>query len=197
MPVLNVNTMTRNTTTKDSLMTPCPNCGARCYAIVDLDENGKCNDCRETEAPVVKTYPTEGTGKGYKGFKKGQSGNPAGRPKGAKTKHVGEIRRFLLMAVEKNLPRFQEDLDKMRPFQRWMILKGMMQHCMPVLVPEEDAGDGANIVIEVRYGNGLADSDINQPTAAVQVIGADNYGLSPDEDDEDYIEFKELDDEEV
>lgn len=87
-------------------------------------------------------------------FEKGVSGNPNGRPKGTKNKTTQEIRNFLQCVMDDNLPKLQEDLDRMNPFQRWQILDKLSKSFLPTLTQSEvDATVNGEMKIVVLFEN--------------------------------------------
>ncbi|WPQ65525.1 hypothetical protein SIO70_11765 [Chitinophaga sancti] len=61
-----------------------------------------------------------------------KQGNP-GKPKGAISKTAKYIRDFLADVMLDNLPQLQADLDKMKPRDKWAILKGLSDKFLPDL----------------------------------------------------------------
>lgn len=83
-------------------------------------------------------------------WQKGVSGNAAGRPKGSKNKTTEEIRKFIQEIVSGELNNFEEDLNGMNPFQRWMILEKVCRYFMPQLT-KVDADVKGDVKIEVSF----------------------------------------------
>lgn len=85
-------------------------------------------------------------------YKKGQSGNPNGRPKGAKNRSTDEIRQFIQMVVDKNLTRLEEDLDNMNPATRWMVIDKVAKYFMPTLTKNDNTNNNqGGMIIRVVY----------------------------------------------
>jgi hypothetical protein len=66
-------------------------------------------------------------------FKKGQSGNPSGKPKGALNRTTDDLRRVLLAIVNSNVSTIQSDLDKLEPKDRLKLLIEIMGYVVPKL----------------------------------------------------------------
>lgn len=154
---------TKNNTGEDL----CPNCGADCEAMVDLDPNGYCNDCRPSAV------------KGKKGFQKGRSGNPTGRPKGSPNNMTQEIREKLKEIFAGNIAGLPADLKAMSPFNRWQILDRLSNKFMPTLTESKDTAEvNGKMLIRLVYGDdeGEADADINDPLPDIEILGDPEYG---------------------
>jgi len=65
------------------------------------------------------------------GLKKGQTGNPNGRPRGSPNKTTSNIRKFVEALVRDNLFSMKKDLKKVSPKDRLMILEKLMQYTIP------------------------------------------------------------------
>lgn len=72
---------------------------------------------------------------GSPAWRAGQSGNPNGRPKGARNKLSGEIKATLQKIGIKRIGKLDEDLDAMPPYQRWIIITKLMPY---ITTPESD-----------------------------------------------------------
>ena len=64
-------------------------------------------------------------------FKKGQSGNPKCRPKGALNKATGDLKEWIDELIRDNRQQFTGDLMKVEPNQRLQILERMMTYVIP------------------------------------------------------------------
>ncbi len=64
-------------------------------------------------------------------FKKGDSGNPNGRPKGSKNKRGGDLREKITAFLEDNFEKIQEDFKKMQPGERAKLYKDLLQYSIP------------------------------------------------------------------
>jgi hypothetical protein len=65
------------------------------------------------------------------GFKKGQSGNPNGKPIRSMNKTTKEIRESILKIVSKNIERFENELDKLSSKDRVKIIVELIQYITP------------------------------------------------------------------
>jgi hypothetical protein len=70
-------------------------------------------------------------------YKRGYSGNPKGKPKGAKGRTSEQVRQSLLKLLDDNLAQLQDDLDSMKPKDRAYLLINLARHCVPQAVNPE------------------------------------------------------------
>lgn len=64
-------------------------------------------------------------------YKKGESGNPKGRPKGAKNKTNEEIKTWLLDFLNDRKPNLAEDWDKLEPGDRYRYFSLLLNYVLP------------------------------------------------------------------
>ena len=64
-------------------------------------------------------------------FEKGKSGNPAGRPKGAKNKATNNLRKWLEAFLQEKFPEIEKSFDKLEPYQKWSIVEKLLQYSIP------------------------------------------------------------------
>jgi len=66
--------------------------------------------------------------------KKGQTGNPNGRPKGAKNKVTSDLREWVQKLVDDNRSMIEKDLQNItEPAQRLAIMEKFLQYSLPKL----------------------------------------------------------------
>lgn len=87
---------------------------------------------------------------GVKGFPKGTSGNPKGRPRGAKTKIKGDILAQVKEFIENNMEDIQEDYDLLEPKEKMQFLIKLLEFAIPkATAPKEEEAE------EYKYPNGM------------------------------------------
>ncbi len=64
-------------------------------------------------------------------FKKGNSGNPNGRPKGAKNKTSTDLRELISNFLLENFETIQADFDELQPMERAKVFRDLLQYGLP------------------------------------------------------------------
>lgn len=66
-------------------------------------------------------------------YQPGQSGNKAGRPKGAKNKIPTKVRSIISQIVEEQAEQIRQDLAEMKPVERAKIWLALVEYTVPKL----------------------------------------------------------------
>lgn len=64
-------------------------------------------------------------------FKKGTSGNPHGRPRGAKNKATKELREWVERFIADNLDTIEHDIKELEPNERVKFFLALMNYSLP------------------------------------------------------------------
>ena len=80
--------------------------------------------------------------------KKGQTGNPNGRPKGKPNKVTTDLRQWLSALIDGNRKTFEADMKKILPAQRLAILEKLLQFCIPRMASVDANVDLARLTDE-------------------------------------------------
>ena len=106
-------------------------------------------------------------GKGY--FKKGDIGNPNGRPKGAQGKTTAKIKEAYQMLIEKNLDNMTDwlsDIAENDPKQALELVLKLSEYIIPKLARQELTGaDGDDLFQNVQFQFG---PNVNDETGRIQ-----------------------------
>ena len=95
-------------------------------------------------------------------FRKGISGNPKGRPAGAKDKKSEKLREWLTDIVKKHRDTIAEDLDAVDPATRLNFLAKVLPYIIPRLNAVTIAPEASNeplVIVEVESGYTPASSE--------------------------------------
>ena len=65
------------------------------------------------------------------GQRKGQTGNPTGRPKGARNKATTDIKTWISGIIDQNRMRLEKDLKRLEPKERWSVVERLIQYITP------------------------------------------------------------------
>jgi hypothetical protein len=82
-------------------------------------------------------------------YKKGESGNPHGRPRGAKTRTGAEVQAALLKLIDENIDLLNEDLKKLKPKDRASLIINLAKHVTaPAINPERLTEEQLEQIVE-------------------------------------------------
>lgn len=121
----------------------------------------------DIQLPAVESLASKNKREvGSPNWRAGQSGNPNGRPKGAKNKISGEIKLILQRIGIKRLGKLDDDLDAMQPYQRALIITKLLPY---ITTTESDKVQlGANtfqdIKVQIVYTDGNKTINIDHKT---------------------------------
>ena len=93
-------------------------------------------------------------------FRKGFSGNPAGRPKKSTNKITKDMKQSFAYLVDSNLKDFQKDLNKMKPKDKWELLLKLSDKLLPNLKSVESKVE--NTIAKPKWIDNLRELDDNQ-----------------------------------
>lgn len=80
----------------------------------------------------LKTTGKKQMAKEIKGkFGKGESGNPAGRPKGSRNKATQDVKAWISGIIDQNRKQLEHDLRDLEPKERWTIIERLIQYITP------------------------------------------------------------------
>jgi hypothetical protein len=65
--------------------------------------------------------------------KKGQTGNPNGRPKGSPNKATRDLRQFVTNLLTQNQHLIVADLKELKPFERIQAFEKLLKYALPTL----------------------------------------------------------------
>jgi hypothetical protein len=66
-------------------------------------------------------------------FKKGQSGNPTGKPKGASNKTTTDLREWINNFIDNNREQIQKDWKALEPKERIIMFEKLLKYSLPTL----------------------------------------------------------------
>ncbi|RKR82643.1 hypothetical protein BDD43_2828 [Mucilaginibacter gracilis] len=103
-------------------------------------------------------------------FKPGQSGNPNGRPKGAKNRTTEEIRKHIQFVLDGQYQSLEADLDSMSPFQRVMMVEKLTKFFLPALAKNEN---DTNVLGEVKVTVSFVDTPMRDNDSSTNEFQVD------------------------
>ena len=85
--------------------------------------------------------------------KKGQTGNPNGRPKGTPNKVTAEMKEKIQLFVESNFETIQKDFDNVDAKDRLIIFERLLKYVIPTKIEQEnvkpdESPEQINIIID-------------------------------------------------
>ncbi len=95
------------------------------------------------------------------GQKKGQTGNPYGRPKGSPNKTTSEIKNLMQSFISENIDKLQNDFDSLEPKDRLAFFERALRFILPTQQSQDInlnslSEDELDLLIE-RITNNLKD----------------------------------------
>lgn len=86
-----------------------------------------------------------------------------GRKKGSKNRSTEEIRSFIQKVVDNNLTNLEQDLERMNPTNRWVILDKLTKYFLPALSKNDNNNvNSGEIEIKVTYSDKLGNQETKE-----------------------------------
>lgn len=95
-------------------------------------------------------------------FKKGQSGNPSGRRKGAANKVTAELRERIKDFLDGQWDRIERDFDSLEPEKRVALFEKLLQYVLPRMASMDLEGELDFKVLSEETLDKIADRLINK-----------------------------------
>lgn len=95
-------------------------------------------------------------------FKKGQSGNPNGRRKGAPNKMTAELRERIKDFLERQWDKIERDFDSLEPEKRVALFEKLLQYVLPRMASMDIEGELDFKVLSEETLDKIADRLINK-----------------------------------
>lgn len=80
--------------------------------------------------------------------KKGQTGNPNGRPKGSPNRVTGTVKEWIASIIDGNRQQFEKDLKSFEPNERIKVISNLFQY----VVPKASTGSDDDILTNIKEG---------------------------------------------
>lgn len=80
------------------------------------------------------------------GQRKGQTGNPYGRPKGTPNKVTMDVKKWIAAIIDGNREQFERDLEELEPAERVRTITNLLQYVTPKMQSVSAAE-----MIEIEY----------------------------------------------
>ena len=87
------------------------------------------------------------------GFRQGKSGNPNGRPRGARGRVPQAVKSWLAEIIAGRRGQIEADLDSLQPLERLRMLELFMRYVIPKAKQEVDITTNGQAVGESRYAD--------------------------------------------
>jgi len=87
-------------------------------------------------------------------YKKGESGNPTGRPIGTQNKETVNLREWLKKITVESRDQIEADIKGLKPLERCMLIVKLLEYVMPKMRETEVTINERDRLMKKLFGNG-------------------------------------------